>query len=101
MSAKNQKARISAKKLFRFAGILIVFGYAAFILVKQQITLSQLEDIRAKKQECIAAAELENQALRDEYGKTSTDEYLEQAIRKNLGFVRPNERIFIDISQQH
>lgn len=101
MSAKNQKAKISAKKLFKFAGIMIVFIYAAFILVKQQITLSQLEDIRAKKQENIAAAELENQALQDEYSKTSTDEYLEQAIRKNLGFVRPNERVFIDISQQH
>ena len=80
---------------------MIVFIYAAFILVKQQVTLSQLEDIRAKKQESIAAAELENQALQDEYSKTSTDEYLEQAIRKNLGFVRPNERVFIDISQQH
>lgn len=101
MSAKNQKAKISAKKLFKFAGIMIVFIYAAFILVKQQVTLSQLEDIRAKKQESIAAAELENQALQDEYSKTSTDEYLEQAIRKNLGFVRPNERVFIDISQQH
>lgn len=101
MSAKNKKAKISVKKLIKFAGIMIVFVYAAFILVKQQLTLSQLEAIREEKQESIAAAELENQALQDEYGKTSTDEYLEQAIRENLGFVRPNERIFIDISQQH
>ena len=40
VSAKNQKAKISAKKLFKFAGIMILFIYAAFILVKQQFWLS-------------------------------------------------------------
>ena len=61
-----------------------------------------LDADKQKERENIAAANLENQALEDEYNKAQSDEeYIEQAIRKNLGFVKPNERVFIDISRSH
>jgi len=101
-NAPAKRKKFSAGKLLKFSGILCVCIYAAFVLVKQQITLSALDADKQKERENIAAANLENQALEDEYNKAQSDEeYIEQAIRKNLGFVKPNERVFIDISRSH
>ena len=98
----GKRTTFSPKKLLKLIGILCVCIYAAFILVKQQVTLSELEADKQQERENIAAASLENQALEDEYNKAQNDEeYIEQAIRKNLGFVKPNERIFIDISREN
>ena len=84
MSAKNKKAKISVKKLIKFAGIMIVFVYAAFILVKQQLTLSQLEAIREKKQESIAAAELEIRRCRTNTAKPPLTNILSRQFVKIL-----------------
>jgi len=142
MASPRKKRSISVKKLLKFSGIMAVCIYAAFILVKQQITLSAIEDTQAQHIAAGAAANSENQALQDELKKAESaskyieetiaekeaqkkaaenedgevaqseaspapdtehtsaeDEYIEQLIRERLGYVKPNERVFIDISR--
>ena len=128
------------KKLLKFSGIMLVCIYAAFVLIKQQMTLSDIENTQSERTSAISGCNAENQALEDELKKaeavneymqqtiaenekekknseeqdnnvpekkavpdkklsTAEDEYIEQLIRDRLGYVKPNERIFIDISR--
>lgn len=140
MASPKKKRSISIKKLLKFSGIMLVCIYASFILIKQQMTLSAIEDTQAERSAAISSRNAENQALQDELKKaeavneymkhtiaenekekesaenkdnrisekqtdtnsrltTAEDEYIEQLIRERLGYVKPNERIFIDISR--
>ena len=80
---------------------MLVCIYAAYILIGQQMTLSSIEAVQDKHKAGINAGKIETQALKDELNKAKNDdEYIEQAIRDNLGYVKPNERIYIDISRE-
>ena len=73
--------------------------YVGFTLIKQQITLSDCDNIAEEYKTKIAEAESENQRLEAELEKAGTDEYLERVAREELGLVKANERVFIDITQ--
>lgn len=97
---KKRQNKASAKRLLVLVGILLVCVYATCVFVKQQITLSQCEDLAKEYEEKIAEAELEQQKLKDELEQAGTDEYIQRAAREKLGLVKANERVFIDISEE-
>lgn len=97
---KRKQNKASAKQLLVLGGVLLVCIYVTCVFVKQQITLSQCEDLAQEYEEKIAEAELEQQKLRDELEQAETDEYIQRAAREKLGLVKANERVFIDISQE-
>ena len=99
--ASKQNTKFSAKKLFKFVGIMLVCIYAAYILIEQQMTLSAIEASQETRRKAISAGKLETQALEDKLNKARNDDaYIEQVIRDNLGYIKPNERIYIDISRE-
>ena len=98
----NSTSAQSAKKrkfgIFHIA--LILFGvYFVYTLVQQQIQInkynSQIEmysaDIKTKKE----LTEYYN----SQKGNTKTDEYIENVARENLGYVKPYEKIFVDVNK--
>ncbi|MDO4744235.1 MAG: septum formation initiator family protein [Clostridia bacterium] len=97
---KTRIKKVSGKTVAKALGILAVCIYVACTFVKQQITLSKCDDVADEYRAKIAEAQAENQKLEDELEKADTDEYLEQIAREKLGLVKPNERVFIDITQQ-
>lgn len=97
----NQKKRkISAVNLLKLGGVLVVCIYVTCILVKQQINLSQCDDLAREYQTKIDEAKLEQQKLEDELKKADTDDYIESVARERLGLVKANERVFVDITQE-
>ena len=78
---------------------LVVCVYVAFTLIKQQLMLSDCDNVAEEIKTKIAEAESENQRLEEELEKAGTDEYLEHVAREELGLVKANERVFIDITQ--
>ena len=79
---------------------LVLFGvYFVYTLVQQQIQInkynSQIEmysaDIKTKKE----LTEYYN----SQKGNTQTDEYIENVARENLGYVKPYEKIFVDVNK--
>ena len=95
----KKKLKFSGKTLAKTIGVLALCGYVAFTLVNQRITLSRLHQAKLEEQEKIAEAKVEQQKLEDELEKAGTDEYLEGKARDELGLVKANERVFIDITQ--
>lgn len=96
----KKKAKLSGKGVLKLAGVLVAVGYVAVTLVHQQVTMSQCKKVAQEYEEKIAQVEMENQKLEDELEKAGTDEYLEKVAREEYGLIKPNERVFIDITQQ-
>ena len=99
-AGSGKKVKLSGKGALKLAGILVAVGYVAVTLVHQQVTMSQCKKVAQEYEEKIAQVEMENQKLEDELEKAGTDEYLEKVAREKYGLVKPNERVYIDITQQ-
>lgn len=90
-----------AKKMLVLAIVLAVCIGVICKIVGQQITLSDYENLAKEKEQNIADAQLENQKLQDQKNQVEADpdEYIQRQAREKLGLVKPNERVFVDISQ--
>ena len=79
-------------------GAIALIGYLAVTLIVSQV------DIMVKRQQLDSLnAELtrqveENTELQRLYSAGESDEYIERIARDRLGYVAPDERIFIDMS---
>ena len=79
---------------------MLVCIYAICILAKQQDAISKGEDELTRLSGQNAEYSLKEQALEEELEQASSDDdYAQQKIREELGYIKPNERVFIDISQ--
>lgn len=97
---KNTKKRVSPRKTLKAAGLLALCVYVAYVLINQQVCLSKCKSVSADYNNKIQEAKLEQKQLRDELGKTGTDEYLERMAREKLGLVKANERVYIDVTKK-
>lgn len=95
IKAKKQRSSI----LLRI-GIFAFSVYILAALVNQQVQIAQksqqLDDL-AKK---IQVIEMQNDDIRHVLAdsKNESDEYIEQYARRELGYAKPGERIFINIA---
>ena len=96
---KKRLKKVSGKTLAKALVLLALCVYVGFTLIKQQITLSNCSYMADEYKAKIAEAESENQRLETELERAGTDEYLERVAREELGLVKANERVFIDITQ--
>lgn len=104
MKKKNDTEKISVKKkrkklnLFNFL-VFVFMVYFVYTFCDQQIQInnydSKIETYRA---------DIESKEQLVEYYKSKktnieTDEYIEDVARENLGYVKPYEKIFVDVNK--
>ncbi|MSV24118.1 cell division protein FtsL [Selenomonas sp. WCA-380-WT-3B 3/] len=70
------------------AGIVVYF---AFLLISQQVYLSQVRQDQASAEARLAAARQENEALRQEKERLGDLNYIEKLAREELGMTRRGE----------
>lgn len=89
------KQRIKQRKgLFNWFTILlviIIIGYFAVILVKQQIYLNQVSADQAAAEERLATARAEHERLVKEKDDLNRLDYIEKIAREELGMTRRGE----------
>ena len=88
------KQRIKQRKgLFNWFTILlvIIIGYFAVILVKQQIYLNQVSADQAAAEERLATARAEHERLVKEEDDLNRLDYIEKIAREELGMTRRGE----------
>ena len=82
---------------------IAIFAFSIYILtalVNQQVQIAQksqqLDDLSKK----IQVAEVQNDEIRHvlEDSENQSDEYIEQYVRRELGYAKPGERIFVNIA---
>ena len=92
---KNKKRFFKLSVLF-WALVLI---YACYTLAQQQFAISDLQKKGDALNVKISDAKNENEELHSVESIADTDEYYETIARRKLGFVKPNEKVFIDMSK--
>jgi cell division protein FtsB len=95
----QKKPKVNMRKMFVRVLFVSVLIYSGYILTSQQLTLHQKQKV---VDECITSnteAKNENAKLKEEAELMDTDEYIEHKIREELGYIRPEEMIFVDVNK--
>lgn len=83
----------TGKRRFRWFYLLMtgIVVYFAFLLISQQVYLSQVRQDQASAEARLAAARQENEALRQEKERLGDLNYIEKLAREELGMTRRGE----------
>ena len=87
-----------AGKLLRTIAIVALLMYAGLTMFKQEIAFNKYDNEIEKYERLIEEEELEKEQLMSTRSKISSKEYIEEIAREKLGFVMPNEIVFVDAS---
>ena len=98
-SAKGASKKINPKRLLVFGLALIAVVYFVYVMISQQISISQKDKEISALEQKISDANQETEQLKQELEYLNDPKYLESAAREKLGLVRPNERIFVDANK--
>lgn len=98
---KLKKSQKPSRKKSKTAKIFwaVVFLYVGYIFVQQQV---RLHDLRVEEKQVAAEikqAQSENEDLAHTKDIMESDEYIEKIARQKLGFVKPDEQVFVDTSR--
>lgn len=99
MEKKASKKNIKFSVFIRF---FLVFGLACYIcisLIIQQFDLSSLKSEEKALDAQIVEAQKKAKELEAEKSLVDTDEYIERVARERLGYMKKNEKVFIDTNK--
>lgn len=78
--------------------VCLLFVYMLSLLISQQFKFAKLKEENIHVDAQIAAAQEEQKNLSAELGSIDQEDYLRRVIREKLGFTKPNEKVFVGIS---
>lgn len=76
--------------------VVLFLGYFLTILIRQEFEVRGQQDRIAGLQQEISQVQHDNEVLSRQIDHTRSDEYIEQAARDRLGWVKDGETIFIE-----
>lgn len=94
MSKKNKR------KLLFCLIYLFVLGYSGFAIIQQHYRIADLNSANTELSKKIEAEYEKNEELKYEKENANTDEVIEKLAREKLGYIRSDEKIFVDSSNQ-
>lgn len=80
---------------FIIFSFVIMIVYLGFIIIKQEMYLSQVKDQTIIAEERLNKAKQINEELTTEKNKLNTTEYIEKVAREELGMTKPGEVPYI------
>ena len=81
--------------------VAVIVIIALFNFWQNMQKMSKLEKEINNIKEEIAAAEAENEELREQLENTNDPEYIEEVAREKLGLVKPGEMLLIPVEEDH
>ncbi len=99
----EQGFKIKGKKIhfnifIRRMLVCLLFVYMLSLLISQQFKFAKLKEQNIQVDAQIAAAQEEQKNLSSELETIDQEDYLRRVIREKLGFTKPNEKVFVGIS---
>ncbi len=96
---KNKDRTKKRKTSFLLAlGAFALAGYFAITLIQLQIEISEKKETLAQVQAQYNEKIAENKELEKVIEGGNEDEYIERIARDSLGYVKPGEKVYYDIS---
>lgn len=99
----EQGFKIKGKKIhfnifFKRMLVCLLFVYMLSLIISQQFKFAKLKEETIQVDAQIAAAQEEQKNLSSELASIDQEDYLRRVIREKLGFTKPNEKVFVGIS---
>lgn len=94
------KKKIHMKVLVKRGLFCCVLIYLCVLFISQQFSIARLRTKEDELDRKIAAASKEKTELEAQQEAVGTDEYLERVARDKLGYMKPEEKVFIDSSHE-
>lgn len=85
-----------AKRLGKTVLITALLLYTCFVLISQEATFYQYEEEMKHYDRLLEEEMLKKEQLQYTKTQISSKEYIEQIAREKLGYVMPNELVFVD-----
>ena len=95
---KNNKRRKIKVDYLRVI-LIIVLVYFSITFVRQQLSINEYNVKIKSVKEDITETKAKIDELKDIETKVDDSEYIEQVAREELGYVKPYEKIFIDVNK--
>ena len=74
---------------------VVIIGYLGFIIIKQEMYLTELHQETAVTQTRLDKAKKINESLKTEKSNLEKNEYIEKVAREELGMTKPGEVPYI------
>lgn len=84
------------KRLIKTLAVTALLMYACLVMFKQEVAFNKYDDEIENYERLIEEEELKKEQLVSTRTKISSKEYIEEIAREKLGFVMPNEIVFVD-----
>lgn len=96
--AQKKRKNLNFRKVAVRVLFISVLLYSGYVLASQQVSMHQRQKTVDECVQMISDAKSENARLNEEMSLVSTDEYKERKARELLGYIKPDERIYIDVT---
>ncbi len=97
MKKRAKKRRGLINSLLAPCLVLLMGGYLIWSLIYNQVQISAKRQELAAVQTQLAAQQADNEELSRQL-EESDEEIIEQVARDELGYAKPSERVFVDMS---
>ena len=84
------------KRLLKTIFVVAFLLYSCIAAAKQEISFHKYDNELKEYQARISEEEIKHEQLLSAKSRITTDEYIEEVAREKLGFVKPNEIVFVD-----
>ncbi len=100
MKVINGKPKRRKRSIILRIALLAFAVYIVASIVNQQIQIGQKKQELSMVSQQLNAQNLKNEELKTalETGTTNSDEFIERKAREELHYVKPNERVFVNIA---
>lgn len=100
MKVINGKPKRRKRSIILRIALLAFAVYIVASIVNQQIQIGQKKQELSMVSQQLNAQNLKNEELKTalETGTTNSDEFIERKAREELNYVKPNERVFVNIA---
>jgi cell division protein FtsB len=96
----NGKPKRRKRSIILRIALLAFAVYIVVSIVNQQIQIGQKKQELSTVSQQLNAQNLKNEELKTalETGTTDSDEFIQRKAREELNYVKPNERVFVNIA---
>lgn len=100
MAGSKTKApkRKQTKSFILTLALVLLVGYFVITIVGLQLSIKERQDVLEQKNSAYEEQLEQNERLQAIVDNEDKSEYMEQIAREKLGFIKPNEKVFYDVT---
>ena len=97
---EKKKKKIDMRIFIKRSLLSVLIAYLCFLFISQQFSFMRLSKEEKILDKQTASEQRKNEELTEQKEASGTPESIERVAREKLGYLRPDEKVFIDAKKQ-